>query len=110
MTERTALSNHHTMNEDLEFFNLKPTPTQIRGYMEEERRKAFAKGYAEGKAYWEPSEAHKGVWREKARREALEEVLGVLPKEKPLIHDVNWAEGYNACRKTTIKHFDSLTK
>jgi len=40
------------MDEDFEFFNLNPTPTQIRGYMEEERRKAFAKGYAEGKTYF----------------------------------------------------------
>jgi hypothetical protein len=65
------------MNEDLEFFNLKPTPTQIRGYMEEERRKAFAKGYAEGKAYWEPSEAHKDAWREEALRDVLETVEAI---------------------------------
>ena len=25
-----------------------------------------------------------------------------MPKEKPLVHDVNWAEGYNACRRTIL--------
>lgn len=34
----------------------------------------------------------------------------VVMDEKRLIHDVNWAEGYNACRATLIKKINEIKK
>jgi len=41
--------------------------------------------------------------------DTLARVREIVPKEQPLIHDVNWAEGYNACRKTFLKTLTPLS-
>lgn len=35
-------------------------------------------------------------------------ILNLVPNRKPLVHDVNWAEGYNACRLTTLKRLNCI--
>lgn len=40
----------------------------------------------------------------------LELVKNSAPKEQPRIHDVNWAEGYNACRKTFLTRIENMKR
>lgn len=49
---------------------------------------SYDAGYAAGKAYWEPSEHHKNIWRKEERTR----ILGVLEKEKKVVPVFKWTK------------------
>ena len=51
-------------------------------WFEDEMSTAIDTAYAEGKAYWEPSEVHKDVWREEGRQKVLADVRAGLEDER----------------------------
>jgi len=70
--------------------------------------------YEAGRAYWEPSEYHKDIWRKEARQSTISEIIELLPEEKPEIvseelpQTFGLIKGFNSCRQIIIEKLNKL--